>query len=177
MTGPELTTRRCALRPLTGDHAGTLHRLWTSAGVRRFLWDDEVIPLERTRAVIEQSRELFKTQRYGLWGAWPHDRVELIGFGGLWPFRDPPELELVYGVREDRWGVGYATEIGRAVTEYCFGSLDMAVVRASTDAPNAASRRVLERLGFGFVRRGVVDGLDTLFYEARPGAVDRAANA
>ena len=37
-------------------------------------------------------------------------------------------------------------------------------VEPSIDAGNVASRRVLEKLGFHFVRRGVADGVDTLFY-------------
>jgi RimJ/RimL family protein N-acetyltransferase len=48
---------------------------------------------------------------------------------------------------------------------YCFDWLDMPVVRASTDAANAASMRVLEKLGFSYVRRIRVGGLDTVFYE------------
>ena len=47
-------------------------------------------------------------------------------------------------------------------------SLDMPVVRASTDVANSASVRVLEKLGFRFVRRSTVGGLPTLFYEMRP---------
>jgi RimJ/RimL family protein N-acetyltransferase len=38
-------------------------------------------------------------------------------------------------------------------------------LRASTDAGNTASVRVLDRLGFTPVRRAVAGGLDTLFYE------------
>jgi RimJ/RimL family protein N-acetyltransferase len=164
--GPfELTTKRCVLRPIADADAETLHALWSSPGVRRFLWDDERIPTARTRAAIEQSRELFAERRFGLWGAWRRDRPALAGFGALWPFRAPPEFELLYGVAENEWGQGYAGEIADAVIGYCFTSLGMPAVRASTDAGNAASIRVLEKLGFGFVRREVVGGLDTVFYE------------
>jgi len=107
----------------------------------------------------------------GLWGVTPHYAPDLIGFGGLWPFREPPELELVFGVAEHVWRQGYATEIARAVTTYCFTSLAMPAVRASTDVANVASIRVLEKLGFRFVRRDVVGGLDTVFYELAGHAV------
>jgi RimJ/RimL family protein N-acetyltransferase len=97
-------------------------------------------------------------------GVWPSDTRILSGFCGLWPFRDPPELELVYGIAEDLWGKGYAIEVAQAVIDYCFDSLDMSVVRASTAVPNAASIRVLEKLGFEFVRRATSGGRDTVFY-------------
>ena len=160
-----LSTPRCLLRPVTPLDADQLHGVWTSAGVRRFLWDDEVIPIEQTRAAIEKSQQLFRDHRYGLWGAWPAASRDLAGFTGLWPFRDPPELELLYGVAEPRWGQGYAVEIAQAVLAYCFGPLQMPLVRASTDAANLPSVRVLQKLGFVFVRQNTTSGLDTVFFE------------
>ena len=150
---------------MTPDDTAELHALWSSPGVRRFLWDDEIIPLTRTRAAIEQSQAMFAERGCGLWGAWPSASPNLIGFTGMWPFRDPPDLELLYGVTEPLWGQGYAAEIAHAVMTYCFDALDMPVIRASTDAANAASVRVLEKLGFRCVRRSMVAGLDTVFYE------------
>ena len=167
----ELRTKRCVLQPIVADDAKSLHQLWSSASVRRFLWDDEIILMARTVEAIEQSKRSFEQRRFGLWGVTSHHAPALIGFGGLWPFREPPELELVYGVAEHVWGQGYATEIAQAVTTYCFSSLAMAAVRASTDVANVASIRVLEKLGFRFVRRDVVGGLDTVFYELARHAV------
>jgi ribosomal-protein-alanine N-acetyltransferase len=167
----ELTTQRCVLRPITADDAEQLHELWSSPGVRRFLWDDEIIPIARTRAAIEQSQRMFEEQAFGLWGAWSSASRNLIAFGGLWPFRDPPELELLYGVTDGHWGQGYAAETAQAVMTYCFDSLNMPVVRASTDVANTASVRVLEKLGFRCVRRSTVGCLPTVFYEMQSGGV------
>jgi RimJ/RimL family protein N-acetyltransferase len=163
--GLELTTRRFVLRPITRADASPLHDLWASPGVRRFLWDDEAIAIERTQEAIEQSQRLFREYQYGLWGAWSIDGLTLDGFAGMWPFREPAAVELLFGVAERLWGNGCATEMAEAVIAYCFDSLAMSVVRASTDAANMASTRVLEKLGFDFVHRSTVGGLDTVFYE------------
>jgi RimJ/RimL family protein N-acetyltransferase len=45
-------TSRLRLRPAGEPDIEPLHRLWTEPGVRRVLWDDEVIPLDRARAVV-----------------------------------------------------------------------------------------------------------------------------
>lgn len=161
----DLRTERLLLRPLGHEDASLLHALWTSPGVRRFLWDDETIPIERTMATIETSERLFADYGFGLWGAWARETPGLVGFGGLWYFRDPPELELLYGVGEETWGRGYAGEIARAVIDFGFGPLDMPEIHASTDAANQQSVRVLEKLGFTLTRRAEVAGLDTVFYE------------
>lgn len=163
-----LQTERCQLRPITHADADALHRLWSTRGVRKFLWDDEAIPLARTLEIVQQNEGLFRERRFGLWGAWQSggDRA-LTGFAGLWPFREPPVFELLYGVAEPLWGQGYATEIADAVRRDCFARLAMRTVTASTDVGNTASMRVLEKLGFVFVERVVVNGLATVFYESR----------
>jgi RimJ/RimL family protein N-acetyltransferase len=160
-----LRTARLQLRPMVPSDQDALHALWTAPGVRRFLWDDEIISPAKTAEVIATSEALFQERGYGLWAVRPHGGVELAGFAGIWPFREPPEYELLYGLAEPEWGRGYAVEAAEAVLSYCFGPLNMASVRASTDAANTASVRVLEKLGFTSTRRETVNGLDTMFFE------------
>jgi ribosomal-protein-alanine N-acetyltransferase len=154
--------------PLAASDLEALHALWTSAGVRRYLWDDEVVPSRRTAAVIDESERLFATRGFGLWGARRVDDSVLIGFGGFWHFREPPELEFLYGVAESAWNRNYATEIGQAVIAYGVTTLGMSTIRGSTDAANTASVRVLEKLGFRYERRASSGGLDTVFYVIGP---------
>lgn len=61
------------------------------------------------------------------------------------------------------WGL--ATEASRAVMRYAFEDLGFAEVVASTDAPNAASIRVMERLGMKFEKWITTGGLDTVYYK------------
>ena len=165
MIGLTFDTRRCELRPVSPADTGELHRLWTSPGVRRFVWDNEIIPLERAAEVVATSRDLFKQHRYGLWAVRLKGSAAICGFAGIWPFRDPPEFELLYGVAEPLWGQGYAVEVSQAILTYCYDTLGMSVVRASIDTPNVASARVLEKLGFQRLRRATVGGLDLVFFE------------
>jgi ribosomal-protein-alanine N-acetyltransferase len=171
-----LLTPRLTLSPLQTGDAAELHELWTTPGVRRFLWDDEVIPARQTAGVLETSSALFAERGLGLWGARLCDassRLSLAGFVGYWFFRDPPELELLYGVAEPLWGRGLATELANAMVRYAWDRLSLPAIHASTDVANVASTRVLEKAGFKHTHRAVVAGLDTVFYElARPRATD-----
>ena len=135
------------------------------SGRRRFLWDDEIIPLERAAEVVSTSLELFEQHRFGLWAVRLKGSTEICGFTGMWPFRDPPEFELLYGMAEPLWGKGYAVEMAQAVLTYCYDTLDMSVVRASINAPHVASARVLEKLGFTCVRQVTVGGVEHVFFE------------
>jgi ribosomal-protein-alanine N-acetyltransferase len=163
----EIHTARLGLRPLAATDAATLHRLWTHPDVRRFLWDDEIIPAAQTATVIGRSVQLFREHGFGLWGAHLLGGDALMGFCGYWYFRDPPELELLYGIAADHWGQGYATEVARALLRYGFEQLALPAIRGSTDAANVASARVMEKAGMRFDKRAVVGGLDTVFFELR----------
>jgi ribosomal-protein-alanine N-acetyltransferase len=125
-----LPTKRLNLTPLEVDDAPALHVLWTTPQVREFLWDGKIIPPAQTLAVVTESARLFTAHAFGLWGARLRGTGALAGFGGLWYFRKPPELELLYGVAADDWGKGFATELAGAVVSYAFQMLGHKVIRA-----------------------------------------------
>lgn len=161
----QLRTERFTLSPFADGDTLELHTLWTSASVRRYLWDGEIVSLERTRDTIERSEQMFRQLGFGLWGARDTATNVLSGFSGFWYFRDPPELELVYAVAEHLCGRGIASEIAAAVTRYGELTLGMEKIDASTDVANTASVRVLEKIGFRRTRQATVNGLETVFFQ------------
>jgi ribosomal-protein-alanine N-acetyltransferase len=134
--------------------------------VRRFIFDDQLIAPEQTTEIVAKSQTLFATERFGLWLAHTLADGALIGFGAFWYFRDPPELELLYGVADTAVRQGYGREIARAVVAHGFDTLKMPLIRASTDPGHTRSRVLLEELGFRFERQAIAAGLDTVFYIA-----------
>jgi ribosomal-protein-alanine N-acetyltransferase len=51
------------------------------------------------------------------------------------------------------WGQGFSTEAGRAVITYAFDTLGTFALFAGHHPENAASRKVLARLGFQFTHK------------------------
>ena len=160
----ELSTANLVLRPIEERETDALHSIFTDERVRHFLWDDKVIPLAATTEIVEKSRQLFDESRFGIWGMHRGESDQLLGFAGYWYFRDPPTLELLFGVAPEHWGKRYATEASELLIHYGFAELDFSRIVASTDSENFASVRVLERAGMEFDRREPVDELDTVFY-------------
>lgn len=168
-----LVTGRLTLRPVTEDDRATLHALFTEPGVRRFIFDDEILAPEQTASIVATSVEQFRDRGLGLWIARPSARgveAEAVGFGGFWFFREPPELELLYGVSDRHLKRGFGRDIARGIVGYGFDTLAMPTIRASTDAAHHDSRRLLSDLGFVFEREAIVAGLPTAFFSC-----DRAA--
>lgn len=86
-------------------------------------------------------------------GIWPIPRSGRRGFRG-------PELELGYRFATLHHGRGYATEAARAVLEHA-RDRGLSPSVAVTHPDNAASRRVLEKLGFAF------EGVTERYYDMR----------
>src|SRR4029434_6665992 len=144
---PLIATSRLMMRPFATDDVDELHRLWVDPGVRKFLWDDQIIPRETAIAVVESSIDSFLTHGFGLWAICFKDDPILIGFGGLRHFTEDgsekTEVEILYGVAPEHWGKGIAPEAARAVLRFAFEELKLANVYAGADPPNTASFRVI----------------------------------
>ena len=118
------------------------------------------------RASLDADVAQVRRWAYGVpWGVWERETGELVGDCSLHYDTTFGAWELSYGFRRDRWGRGYASEAAEAVVRYGFETLHMSSIRASCDSAHGASRRVLDALGFGLEREGIVGGLATAFYE------------
>jgi ribosomal-protein-alanine N-acetyltransferase len=83
-----------------------------------------------------------------------------IGRTGLYPFRTDEgvivarEATLAFYLARPYWGRGFATEAGRAFIDHGFRDLGLKKIHAGMNAANSASQRVIEKLGFSWVRSG-----------------------
>ncbi|MFM9976713.1 MAG: GNAT family N-acetyltransferase [Sphingomonadaceae bacterium] len=68
--------------------------------------------------------------------------------GGIGLARDGDDLELGYWIVPSHWGLGFATEAGRAVIETARDTLRLERLVAGHFVDNPASGRVLHKLGF-----------------------------
>jgi [ribosomal protein S5]-alanine N-acetyltransferase len=161
------------LRPLTSDDLAATHALWTDPGVRKYLWDDVVIGEDQAAEVIAASERHFQQYGYGLWAV--SERTNegpgllevpdhpLMGVCGFRP-SEAEEPELLFGFWPRYWKQGLANESACALIAYVFDILQCPSVVAATDVPNDSSILALRRLGMTLERRGVLNGLDTLFF-------------
>jgi NAD-dependent deacetylase len=160
-----IETDRQQLVPALPRDARVLHAIWTDEAVRRYLWDDTIIPLATAVGVAQASAADFAAHRFGIWTIRERPNpTEVIGFCGLRTGALGPEPELVFGLRPDRWGRGLAHEAARAVLDHAFRSLRVPRVIAATDAPNERSARTLAALGMRLDRRAPYEGRETLFF-------------
>ena len=102
---------------------------------------------------------------------------QVVGVLGMQPLGTTGDYEIGWWLARDRWGLGYATEGGRAVMEHVLSTRPRVV--AIIDPANEPSKRVVERLGMKY--EGRVTGAQLgyrkpeivvdLFAKGRDGAV------
>lgn len=146
---PTLHTARLRLRPFADADTDALFELHSSPIVLRY-WDAPPWS-DRTRA----ERFITRCRQIAEEGTGTRLAVDRVGDGAFLGWcslsRWNPDFRsasLGYCFKETAWGHGYATETARAVLQWALDTLDLNRVQAETDTRNAASARVLEKLGF-----------------------------
>lgn len=156
-----LSTPSLVLTPsVTTDRADFL-ALETDAEVMKFLHGG---PVDHGR--IDPATAPFLMQRGGephIWTARHAADARFIGWFSLSP--GPAAAELGYRLRRDAWGRGFATEGAAALLAWGFEVALYQEVTATTMAVNAASRRVMEKLGMHHARTELLS-----FPEPLPGS-------
>ncbi|MEP7340583.1 MAG: GNAT family N-acetyltransferase [Acidobacteriota bacterium] len=170
MSAIHLETSGLLLRPFSLAYAEELHRMWIEPSMRKFLWDDKIIPMETVTEIIEARGKTFFQNGLGYWMISLKETSQPVGFCGLrhFHFEDEPanadEVEILYGLTAAYCGKGLATEASVEVLRYGFVELGLMCIYAGADPPNRDSFRVMERLGMKFLRQTVIGGLDAIYY-------------
>lgn len=151
-----LATERLVLLEFTEADADLLIELDSDAEVMRYLTGGRPTPPEVVRdrtlpAILALYR---RPPGLGFWAAVDRAGGEFLGWFEFRPTRDGEvrEVELGYRLRRSAWGGGRATEGCQALMEKGFTELGVQRVTANTMAVNAASRRVMEKVGLRHVR-------------------------
>jgi RimJ/RimL family protein N-acetyltransferase len=142
-------TDRLRLEPIGAEHAEDLLHVYQDPAVAEWfgVWTREMAQDEVAR--MARGWEMDGVHK---WMAYDRTIGTLIGRGGLSrvQLEGQERLEIGWVVRGQFWGQGYATEIGRAGLTFAFDELTADEVVSFTEARNARSRAVMERLGFRY---------------------------
>lgn len=148
---PVLHTGRTILRGLRGEDADPLYGYFSDPEAMRYWSTPPMASSFEARAVIARAQESLAdgtALRWALALAPPADD-RLIGVCSLFNLESVHRrAELGYLLGRPHWGHGLMGEALTTVLEYGFSRLDLHRVEADLDPRNAASRRLLSRLGF-----------------------------
>jgi RimJ/RimL family protein N-acetyltransferase len=150
MTDPvQIRTVRLLLRPFTPTDLEALQTVvWGDPMVTKYLPGGRPRTLDETQKIIDYYVGCWDRPTEAIWGVVRPDTGCLIGQCGLKPMSAPAQdVEILYALAVDSWGLGYATEVARACLRFGFEDFDCDHLRAVAVPENTASRRVMEKLG------------------------------
>lgn len=152
---PVLTTERLVLRPFTADDLPALTVLHAEES---FWW----YPLRRgmseaeTKDFLARVMERYDSDGFGLEAVEERASGTMIGWAGLAvPHFLPqilPAVEVGWRLAGSHRGQGLATEAGSTAVDWGFTEGGLERIVSIYEPENAASGRVMERLGFTFER-------------------------
>ncbi|GAA0414752.1 N-acetyltransferase [Acrocarpospora corrugata] len=145
-----IETPRLLLRPFETDDVPAAHAFHSLPEVTRYLyWEPR--DLDKVRASVEeksQVRELTDAGQVLALAVCERATGALVGESLLfWHSREHRQGEIGYMFHPAHHGKGYATEAARQMLRLGFDGLELHRITARADGRNAASARVMERLG------------------------------
>ena len=146
-TFPVLKTTRLVLRELYEGDADDIFVFRSDPEVQKY----NGVPMADVAEVagmVQFSRDQFAGQHGLLWAVERTDDHRVVGLVGLSYDSYHARASAGYDFARQVWGRGLATEALQAVIRFGFEQMGLNRIEAETIADNAASVRVLEKLGF-----------------------------
>ncbi|HUG15129.1 MAG TPA: GNAT family N-acetyltransferase [Thermomicrobiales bacterium] len=161
-------TERLELREFSVDDAEGFFRLNGDPEVLRYTGDEPFADVEQARAFLA-AYDNYARDGFGRWSVYLKETGEYLGFCGLNNRPATDEVDVGFRFRRACWDRGYATEAARAALDLGFTRYGLTRIVGRAMRDNAASHRVLEKLGMTKSHEFEQDGHVWAQYEARAG--------
>ena len=161
---PSIETDRLILRPFGLDDLDDLAAILADPDVTRYLPGGRPRTREQTETTLNFIIGHWQQHGFGWWAVNLKTGRELIGWCGLKLVDSTGEVEVLYLFARRHWGQGYATEAGAASLRYGFEALKLDRIIALAVPENAASRRVMEKMGMRYGKTAEYYNLELACY-------------
>lgn len=146
-----LNTERLRLREFTAADAPYLLRQLNEPSFIENIADRGVRTLDQAGTYLEAGpMASYRQHGFGFWAVTGQSSGEILGMCGLVKRDTLPEPDLGYAFLPEHVGQGYALEACRASLRAARDIFHLPALTAIVNDGNTASRRLLEKLGFGF---------------------------
>ena len=161
-----LDTARLALARFSPADAPGFYELNADPEVIRHTGDEPFTSAAEAEAFIRAYAH-YDRHGYGRWSVYLKETGDYVGFCGLNYSARLDEVDVGFRFMRRYWGRGYATEAARASLQHGFNVYNLSKIVGRALPGNAASLRVLEKLGMQYVKDVENDGLLWRQYEIR----------
>lgn len=145
-----LQSLRLGFRRWRGTDLQLAIDLWGDPAVTRYI-SARGYTRQEVQTRLRREIDAQRTHHIQYWPMFLLATGEHVGCCGLRPRKNQPAVpEFGVQVASRYWGQGYAFESGSCVTAYAFTRAGIEAIFAGHNPENAASRKLLARLGFAY---------------------------
>lgn len=157
-----LETERLILRKFDDGDVDAVFAMRSDAEMMRFIRE----PQNRVETInwLKLISSHWDDAKIGFCAVIEKSSGEFLGWCGLWRLTETGETEVGYAIAKKFWGKGYAREAAEAFLIYGFDALKLEKIVAVARPENAASRRVMEKLGMRYDYTGEFYGRQLVHY-------------
>ena len=145
---PLIETERLRLRLFEPQDLDELASMFSDPLVMQYVADGKPAGRDVAEKALTSVIDHWRRLGFGRWAAEDKETRQFVGFGGLRSLFGLPEV--VYHLATAHWGKGLATELGRASLRYGFEEHRFEKIVAIAKPENAASIRVMEKIGMHY---------------------------
>lgn len=144
-----LKSKRLGFRCWTEEDLPLALTLWGDPEVGRFIGGP--FSARKVEERLAEHIAMMKTHNIQYWPVFLLAGGEFVGCGGLRPYQPEKKIhELGFQLLPAYWGQGFAKEAGKALIDFAFVALGAEGLYAGHHPNNAASQKVLLKLGFRY---------------------------
>lgn len=163
-------TERLYLREILPTDDERMFEMDSDPEVSKFLGTKPIRSIAESRKAIQSILEQYKRNGIGRWAIVEKESGEFIGWTGFQQEKESIDgnsnlYDLRFRLLRKYWGKGYVTEATRAAITYAFKELKLPEICSMTTLTNQKSQRVLEKLGFEFVKQFAYQGNEIRYYQ------------
>ena len=148
-----LETERLQLREFTLADAPYMLRQLNEPSFIENIADRGVRTLQQAEAYLQNgAMASYQDSGFGFWAVIEKSSQQIIGMCGLVKRNNLPHPDLGYSFLPEYFGHGYAFEAAQATVNSAKNQFQLQKLLAIVNVENAASRKLLEKLGFQYQR-------------------------
>ncbi|MEO9170950.1 MAG: GNAT family N-acetyltransferase [Candidatus Baltobacteraceae bacterium] len=145
-----LETDRLNLRFLVAEDSAFVLELLNEPAWLQFIGDRNIRTLDGARTYIAKAVAMYERFGFGLYVVERKSDAEPLGLCGLIKRETLADVDIGFAFLARYWGNGYAYESASAVVKYGRSAFDLPRIVAITTSGNAASIRLLAKIGLHF---------------------------
>jgi RimJ/RimL family protein N-acetyltransferase len=145
-----LETERLILSTWEQCDAADFGKIATDPEVMRYITGGVPWTGDQIQSFVDRQVALYADRGFCRWKLLDKADRSFVGFCGVGFWRDAPDPEIGWWLTRDRWGHGLATEAAREALRDAFERVCLQRIISIAMPGNAASIRIMQKLGLAF---------------------------